>query len=153
LIAMQRVCAVAMLLLLYVLLVTSAAQPQHGEPRTVTRTRLQVLFADLEAQWSQAVQQQDAAALQRLLDGAFQVWTAAPPGDPMPRQEWEQHVFGRPLQSSELRQLAVRAVTPEVSVASFVLHETFDQSGTPRTEDHFVVDVWVQTGADDTWKC
>jgi len=151
LVAMQR--AVAVLLLLCALSVVGVAQPQRGESRTVTRTRLQVLFADLEAQWSQAVQQQDAAALDRLLDEAFQVWTAIPPGDPMPRQEWEQHVFGRHLRSSELRQLAVRAVTQEVSIASFVLHETFDQGGKPRTEDHFVVDVWVKTGDNDIWKC
>ena len=99
------------------------------------------------------MQQKDTATLHRLLDDAFQVWTAAPPGDPLPREEWEKRVFGRNLRSSELRQLAVRAVTPEVSVASFVLSETFDQGGKPRTEAHFVVDVWVKTGDGDTWKC
>jgi len=150
---MQRAFAVVLLPVLFALHVTVAAQPQQGAPRTVTRTRLQVLFADLEAQWSQAVQQKDEAALRRLLDAAFQVWTAVSPGDPMPRQEWEGHVFGRNLRSSGLRQLAVRAVTPEVSIASFVLRETFDQGGKPQTEDHFVVDVWVKTGDGDTWKC
>jgi len=150
---MRPAFAVALLSVLFALHVTVAAQPQHGASRTVTRTRLQVLFTALETQWSQAVQQKDKAALQRLLDETFQVWTAVPPGDPMPREEWQTHMFGRTLRSSQLRQLAVRAVTPEVSVASFVLSETFDQGGKPQTEGHFVVDVWVKTGDGDTWKC
>ena len=151
--ARQPTFAVALLAGLFALHVTVAAQPQPGASRTVTRTRLQVLFGALEAQWSQAVQQKDTAALYRILDEAFQVWTAAPPGDPLPREEWGKRVFGRNLRSSGLRQLAVRAVTPEVSIASFVLRETFDQGGKPQTEDHFVVDVWVKTGDGDTWKC
>jgi hypothetical protein len=151
--AMQSAFAVALLVVLFALPATVAAQPQPGAARTVTRTRLQVLFSALETQWSTAVQQKDTAALYRILDEAFQVWTAAPPGDPLPREEWEKRVFGRNLRSSELRQLAVRAVTPEVSVASFVLSEIFDQGGKLRTEDHFVVDVWVKTGDGDTWKC
>ena len=83
----------------------------------------------------------------------FQVWTAAPPGDPTPHEVWQKQAFGRTLQSFRLRQLAVRAVSPEVSIASFVLSETFGQAGKPQTEDSFVVDVWVKNGDDDTWKC
>ena len=150
---MRPAVAVALLAAFVALQGTVAAQPQPGTVRTVTRTRLQVLFTALEEQWAQAVQQHDTATVHRLLDEAFQVWTAAPPGDPLPREEWEKRVFRRPLRSSALRQVAVRAVTPEVAVVSFVLSETFDQGGKPRTEDHFVVDVWVKTGDGDTWKC
>ena len=48
--ARQLAFAVVLLTVLFALPVTVAAQPQHGAARTVTRTRLQVLFSALETQ-------------------------------------------------------------------------------------------------------
>jgi hypothetical protein len=126
----------------------AAQEPGH---RIVTKTRLQVLFGDLEVQWLKAVQQKDAAALSRLLGEEFQVWT--PAGDPVPQEEWQKDAFGRKLESFRLSQLAVRGVTLDVSVASFRLSQTFGAAAQSQSEDYFVADVWLKSGKGDNWRC
>jgi hypothetical protein len=44
----------------------------------VTKTRLQVLFADLENQWLKAVQAKDKPSMDKLLAESFEVWTPYP---------------------------------------------------------------------------
>jgi ketosteroid isomerase-like protein len=130
-----------------------SAQEHHQGQRIVTRTRLQVLFSDLENQWFKAIQQKDAASLNHLLSDDFQVWTPTPPGSPIPREDWQTAAFGRKLRSFQFRQLAVRSVSPEIAIDSFVLTETFDKAGKSQPEDHFVVDVWAKNGEGDNWRC
>jgi hypothetical protein len=150
---MKRSGLVVIASLLLSLSLIASAQDQTRAHRIVTRTRLQVVFSDLESQWLKAVQRKDEATLNRALSEGFQVWTPAPPGDPIPREDWQKKAFARKLQSFQLHQMAVRAVAPEVSVASFVLTEIFDQAGKTQTEDHFVVDVWTKSGDGDQWRC
>jgi hypothetical protein len=153
--------AVIVLVPLFALSFTASAQNQARGHRVVTRTRLQVLFSDLESQWLKAVQEKDEASLNRLLADDFQVWTPQPPGDPIPREDWLRQAFANKLQSFRLRQMAVRSLSPEVSVADFLLTLTYDRAGKIQTQDHFVVDVWtdvqtdVQTknGESDNWRC
>jgi hypothetical protein len=100
-------------------------QADEGSHRIVTSTRFQVLFFGLESDWLKAVQQKDAKALDSLLGDEFQVWTAAPPGDPIPREDWQRQAFGKKLASFTIRQIAVRSLSPEIAVASFALDEKF----------------------------
>jgi ketosteroid isomerase-like protein len=144
---------VVILLVWFAVSLGASAQEHHQGQRIVTRTRLQVLFSDLEDQWLKAIQQKDAPSLDRLLSEDFQVWTPTPPGSPMPREDWQTAAFGRKLRSFEYHQLAVRSASPEIAIASFVLTETFDQAGKSVSEDHFVVDVWAKNGEGDNWRC
>jgi hypothetical protein len=93
------------------------------------------------------------AALNRIVSDEFHLWTSAPPGNPIPREEWFAGVFGRKVLASHLRQLAVRSLSPEIAIVSFVETETYQQTATPKTEDHFVVDIWINKGSGDNWRC
>jgi predicted acyl esterase len=125
----------------------SFAQSEEGSHRIVTPTRLQVLFSGLETEWLKAVQQRDPKALDRLLSEEFEVWTAAPPGDPIPRDEWQREAFSKKLESFAIRQIAVRSLSAEIAVASFALAETSGK----KQQSYFVVDVWNH--AEGNWKC
>jgi ketosteroid isomerase-like protein len=123
------------------------AQEAAGRP-SVTRTRLVVLFSELETDCLKAIQRKDAAALQRRLHEDFQVWTPEPPGSPLPREEWLDSVLkGYELRSFKLHQMAVRSFG-ETAVVSFVLHTEAAAGGADKSGDSFVVDVWVQHGQD-----
>jgi hypothetical protein len=125
----------------------SFAQADEGSHRIVTPTRLQVLFFGMESDWMKAVQKKDSKALDGLLSDEFQVWRAAPPGDPIPREDWQREVFGKKLDSFAIRQITARSLSPEIAVASFVLDETSGKN----QRSYFVVDVWNH--ADGSWKC
>jgi hypothetical protein len=142
---LQGIVLATLFALLNVLPVLS--QTEQGSHRIITPTRLQVLFSGLETDWLNAVQQQDAKALDSLLGEEFQVWTAAPPGDPIPREGWQREAFSKKLGSFTIRQIAVRSLNPEIAVASFVLDENFGKS----QASYFVVDVWNNAGG--AWKC
>jgi hypothetical protein len=62
-------------------------------------------------------------------------------------------IFGRRLLSFQMRQLAVRELSSNIAVVSFVQTETYQQSATPQTDDHFVVDIWINNGSGDNWRC
>ncbi len=131
----------------------ASPQDQAKGHQVATKAKLQVFFSELETQWLKAVQAKDPAALNRVVSDDFHLWTSSPPGNPISRAEWLVQVFGRRLLSFNLRQLAVREVGPNIVVVSFVLTETYQQSVTPQTEDHFVVDVWINNGSGDKWRC
>lgn len=128
------------------------AWPQDQEKGHVS-TKLQIFFSELETQWLKAVQEKDPAALNRIVSDDFHLWTATWPGNPISRAEWLVGVFGRKSLSFRLRQLAVRQITTEIAVVSFVQTDTFQQSATLQTEDHFVVDIWINSGSGDNWRC
>jgi hypothetical protein len=143
--------AAAFLVLLCTPGLLSSQQDQGKGHRVVNQTRLQVFFSELETQWLKAVQEKNAAALNGVVADDFHVWTALP-GSPSSREQWFLGVFGRNLQSFQLRQLAVREVSPQIAVVSFVQTETY-QSATPQTESHFIVDIWINSGSGDNWRC
>ena len=119
--------------------------------RIVTKTRLVAIFSELETQWLQAVQQKDETTLSRLVSEDFQVWTPQPPGAPIPREDWQKQALAHQLASFRLRQMAVRSLSNQISVASFVLSDIIEQGGKPRSRDHFVVDIWKKDG--ENWQC
>ena len=148
---MRRLCP--LLVITYFLnasLVPCAAQARTEGHRVVTKTKLQVVFSNLETQWLAAVQRKDSGALDKLLGENFEVWTPLR-SDPMPLEEWKQQAFSRTLRSFQIRKLAVRAVSDDVSVASFVLSQELNSTGKSHTEDAFVVDVWIKDG--ESWRC
>jgi ketosteroid isomerase-like protein len=129
-----------------------SAQTRPGAPgRVVTTTRLVSMFSDLEDQWLTAIQKKDAAALDRLLSDDFQVWTAEPPGAPLPHEDWQAQAFASKLQSFRIRQMAVRGVSDDVAIASFVLQTSAVLDGKEVPAQHFVVDVWKRDG--ESWHC
>ncbi len=128
----------------------SQATPKSGPGRIVTVTRLVAMFSDLESQWLTAVQQKDESALKRLLADDFQVWTPTPPGDPITREDWLKQAWAGRLESFHLRQMAVRSLTDDTALASFVLSETVERAGKTTRRDYFVVDVWRKN--DNQWQ-
>jgi hypothetical protein len=143
--------AATFLVLLCTLGLLPSPQGQEKGHRVVTNTRLQVFFSELETQWIKAVQEKNPAALNRVVSDDFHLWTAIP-RNPISREEWLLGVLGRHLQSFQLRQLAVRQLSPAIAVVSFVQTETFE-SATPQAENHFVVDIWINSGSGDNWRC
>ncbi len=141
--------AATLLVLLCTTGLLHSPQGQQKGHQVVTNTRLEIFFSELETQWLKAVQDKNPAALNRVVSDDFHLWTAE---NPVSRAEWLLGVFGRNLQSFQLRRLAARQVSPEIAVVSFVQTETY-QSGTPQTADHFVVDIWINSGSGDNWRC
>ena len=147
----RRVATVVVLLC--VLWLPGWSQDQGKGHAVASEPRLQVFFSKLETQWFNAIQDRDPAALNLVVSDDFHVWTPAPPGNPISREQWLAGIFGRRLLSFRIRQLAVREVSSNIAVVSFVQTETYQQSATPQTEDHFVVDIWINSGTGDNWRC
>jgi Domain of unknown function (DUF4440) len=142
-------------LVIFLFALSLSASPQDqakGQP-VAPNTKLQIFFSELETQWLQADQDKDQAAVNRIVADNFHLRTPTPPGNPIPRAEWLLGVFGRRVLSFQIRQLTVREVASQIAVVSFVETETYQQSATPRTQDHFVVDVWINNGNGDSWRC
>ena len=138
-------------MLLILLLSGCLVSAQAPAPaRTVTATRLVSVFSQLETDWLRAIEQKDQATLERLLSKDFQVWTPAPPGEPIPREEWLQQALAEKLDSFRIRQMAARAVNNSAVVVSFVLSETVEQAGKLHAGDYFIVDLWQKK--DENWQ-
>ena len=129
------------------------SQDQEKGHVAAPKPQLQVFFSKLETQWFDAIKDRDQAALNLIVSDDFHLWTSAPPGNPVSREQWLLGIFGRRLLSIGMRQLAVRGISSNIAVVSFVQTETYQQSATPQTEDHFVVDVWINSGNGDNWRC
>lgn len=127
--------------------VTTLGQTPH---RIVTTTRLVAIFFQNEDEWQRAIQQKDQATLQRLMSEDFQVWTPAPPGEPIPREQWLQHAMAEKLGTFRIRQMAARAVNNTTVVVSFVLSETVEEAGKTHARDYFIVDLWQKK--DENWQ-
>ncbi|MBZ5567002.1 MAG: nuclear transport factor 2 family protein [Acidobacteriia bacterium] len=145
---MKRIITTVLLVLAQVS-ISSAQQTKPGAPagsRIPTATRLVVTFHDLERQLTIALRKNDAATLDRLLAGEFEVWTPQPPGEPVPRADWlqQRRSVGVP-EAFSIRQMAVRGLDDH-AVASFVLIE----GAGARQTAQFVVDLWARSGGE--WK-
>jgi Domain of unknown function (DUF4440) len=139
--------------LLCMLRVPGWSQDQEKGHGVASKPQLQVFFSKLETQWFNAIQDRDQAALNLIVADDFHLWTSVAPGSPVSREEWLVGIFGRRLLSFSTRQLAVRGISSNIVVVSFVQTETYKQSATPQTEDHFVVDIWINSGSGDNWRC
>ncbi len=126
-----------------------AQQAPPGKTRIVTMTRPMATFSELESRLVEAAQKKDAAALQALISEDCNLWTPAPPGDPMPSEDWIAALQQAPPRSFRMRQLAVQDFG-DTNVVSFVASEGRMVKGKERVSDHFVVDVWTKKG--DAWQ-
>ena len=142
-----RLCG---LLLALVLAVPSAGQPGGQEPsrRVVTTTRLVALFSGLESELMTAIQRKDKSALDSRLQEDFSLWTPAPPGAPLPREEWMAQALASSIQSFQVRQMAVQ-MAGDTAVVNFVLDQTAS-SHQEHSRSFFIVDLWKQAG--DQWQ-
>ena len=112
--------------------------------RIVTTTRLVALFSQVESDLEKALQQNDSQTLNKLLSDDFEVWTPAPPGHPIPREDWLTNAAGHKSQSFRFHQMAVRGIADDISIVSFIFSET--ASGAAKNRDSFIVDVWKKAG-------
>lgn len=119
-------------------------QPQPGKARIPTATRQVVQFTQLETELLTAIQKKDEGALGRLLSDDYEVWTPAPPGDPIPREEWIQNAVKEPVRSFKLGQMAVRTFG-DAAVVSFVCRQQVVLQGKEQRRDLFLVDVWIKS--------
>jgi hypothetical protein len=142
-----------LVVLLCMLRLPGWSQDQEKGHGVASKPQLQVFFSKLETQWFDAIKDRDQAALNLIVSDDFHLWTSAPPGNPISREEWLVGMFGRRLLSFQIRQLAVRELSSNIAVVSFVQTETYQQSATPQTDDHFVVDIWINSGSGDKWRC
>lgn len=130
--------------------VASLGQNPAPAARIVTTTRLVAIFSQAEDDWLRALQQKDQATLERLVSEDFQVWTPAPPGEPLPREQWLQQALAEKFDSFRIRQMAVRGLDESTAVVSFVLSQTVERAGGLHTSDFFIVDIWHKN--DESWQ-
>jgi hypothetical protein len=117
------------------------AQPTPQSKRIPTVTRLVKIFSQLEGElYTKAA---DSAALERMLDPAFEMRDGAAPGEPIPRDEWIRRSRSAGW-TPRIDQMAVHDFG-DVAIVSFRQVET----GRTRHE-RFIVDCWKRTG--DGWQ-
>jgi len=142
-----------LVILLFMVTFLAFAEDRAIKPQGPPKNKLQVFFSELETQWLKAAQDKDPAALNRIVSDNFQQQTPASPGNSMSRSDWLLATFGRRVLSFHVRQLAVREISPTISVVSFVQTETYKETATAETDEKFIVDIWINSGAGDNWRC
>jgi hypothetical protein len=113
-------------------------------------------FTNLENEFSATIQRRDHRALdERFLDANYALRISDDPECRISRQDWlatldVYHVKNWAMRALELREFA------NIAIASLVLFQEADVRGVDRSGDFFLVDVWVQSGADrrdpNAWK-
>jgi uncharacterized protein DUF4440 len=136
-------------LVLFALAISPALSQQSQTPATgriLTPTRLVATFSEKENAWAAAVQKKSSSVLDQFLDDEFQVWNPDQPGA-TPREDWQKTAFSNPPTSFQIQHMAARPVRDDVTIVSFVIHESRAQ----QTTQSFVIDVWTKSGGD--WRC
>ena len=149
----MRIWELSAIIALLSVMTCFALAGDQGKPQVAGNTKLEVFFAELETQWLKAEQAKDPAALNKIVADDFHMTTAASPGSRVSRSDWLLEAFSRRLLSFNVRQVGVRELGPNIAVVSYIRTETYQQTATPATEEHFVVDIWVNSGAGDNWRC
>ena len=124
--------------------------PERPAKRIVTRTRLVAIFSDLEDQLFKSLQEKNDQALSVLLSEDFQLWTPAPPGDPVPREDWQKQALAGNMKAYSIRQMAARSIDDNSVLVHFVLSRTLQHAGKPAPSEYFVVDLWQKNG--EKWR-
>jgi len=124
--------------------------PPRPQKRIVTKTRLIAIFSDLEDQLFRAEQNKNHGGFDTILAEDFQLWTPAPPGDPIPRADWLSQSLAENLKDFRIQQMAARSVEENATVVSFVLSKSVAHAGKTSVQNYFVVDLWQKS--DDKWK-
>lgn len=120
--------------------------PERPAKRIVTRTRLVAIFSDLENQLFKSLQDKNDQEVGALLSEEFQLWTPAPPGDPVPREDWQKQALAENLKAYRIRQMAARSIDENSVLVHFVLSRTLQRAGKPAPSEYFVVDLWQKNG-------
>jgi len=141
---MQKTSLIGLALLALAQTVAQAA-PARTVP-TVTRTVQ--LFSTLENDWLDAVHNRDAEAVKKIVADEFELRSAAMPGRPTARAEWQQQAFAAPALESNIEQMAVHEYG-ELAVVSFMWKIAAPKNSALPSQV-FVVDTWKQV--DGAWK-
>ncbi|MDP9160065.1 MAG: nuclear transport factor 2 family protein [Acidobacteriota bacterium] len=149
----KTISAASVALISIALLNSAGFSQQTPKPKPPAKSRLQVFFAELENQELNAIQGKDQSALNRILSDDFRESRPDNADKPTSREDWLREAFSRTAKSYEMRQMSVRPLSPQISIASFILSQAFERGGRSETEEHFVVDVWTNTGGGDNWRC
>ena len=123
------------------------AQPAPASGRIPTVTRLVKLFTGLERDLVARTHAKDAAALDAILDPAFELRAGNAPGTPVPRDAWIRDARAAQRASPLIEQMAVHDFG-DIAIVSF--RETAAGASTRRGSARFVVDCWKREG--DAWK-
>ena len=123
------------------------AQPAPASGRIPTVTRLVKLFTGLERDLVARTHAKDAAALDAILDPAFELRAGNAPGTPVPRDAWIRDARAAQRASPLIEQMAVHDFG-DIAIVSF--RETAARASTRRGSARFVVDCWKREG--DAWK-
>ena len=135
----RRASATAAFAVVALVVATPAlAQPS---PRIPTVTRLVKIFSELETRLVESAHAADTAALDALLDPAFELRVADAPGTPVPRDDWMRLARASTETHPRIAQMAVHDFG-DVATVSFA-----DAAAAPA---RFIVDVWKREG--DGWK-
>ncbi len=141
---MRRAATYLALLALWLTASPALAQTAAGG-RIATTTRLVAEFSDLEARLDRAIQHKDKAELDKLLADDFEQWTPAPPGHPIPLEQWTESELSADLRSFEIRQMAVETMG-DSAVVSFVESRRAVCRGRDCSGSSFIVDLWQRRG-------
>jgi hypothetical protein len=125
----------------------AGAAEDPARTRIPTVTRLVKLFAEREGALATALQNGNAAAVEKMLDGDFELRAGWIPGSPTPRDQWIALSTGKPASAYQIEQMAVHEYG-EIAVVSF-LQAAMSGNLRNRDGDIFTVDVWKR--AADTW--
>jgi hypothetical protein len=120
--------------------------PERPAQRIVTRTRLVAIFSDLENQLFKNLQDKNDHELSALLSEEFQLWTPTPPGDPVPRDDWQKQALSENMTTFRIRQMAARSIDENSVLVHFVLSRTLQRAGKSVPSEYFVVDLWQKNG-------
>ena len=138
------------LLLTLVTEIAPAQSTPAPAPKTsvITPTRTAVLFGGLERDVAAAVKSGDAAALDRLLLDDFELIAADHPGQPVPRDEWQDAVLAARPQHFRIDSVSVREVGEDAALVTFAYEQQAKGKG---VSGRFTfVDLWLRQG--DFWR-
>lgn len=123
------------------------AQPSPAPGRIPTVTRLVKQFSELEMALVASAHATDAAALEAMLDSAFEMRVGGAPGTPVPRDDWMREMRATPRAAPRIDQMAVHALG-DIAIVSFREVSVAQRKG--RASTRFVIDRWKRDG--DAWK-
>ena len=125
------------------MLLVAQDQAPSGKPpdgsRIVAATSTVTKYTALEKNLFQGLQENNRAAIDTILAGDFESWTAEKI-PPTPRGDWIQTFAGN-LKSFRVHNMAVREFA-DVAVVSFLLERSGIVNGKAMTPVLFIVDVW-----------
>ena len=132
------------------------AQTKHKKAKETTEAErpasdarsFMELFTKLERDWLLAVQHKDKQALENVLAPEFILRRSSDPEHPILRANWIQDALNNwDPRTFKQREMAIRAFASN-AIVSFVETQQASVNGRNKTEDYFIVDLWVVNHGD-----